>query len=676
MDTIVDHLLFHAQKSPHKTAFIILEDSQELEKRISYQELKTKVEALAVYLYDKQLPGKRVLLVYQGVSDFIISFLACQYAGVIPVPVSYIRGGRQFGRLMNVMNDARVSAILCTHETVVYLEKELHNFLHVNEIIVISTDNITGVYKGKESKRPSGNGIALIQYTSGSTDQPKGVVITHENLISNQLLIRNVFGCTSHSVILSWLPFHHDMGLIGNLLHTIYIGCTCVLMPPFSFMQTPGKWLKAISGYKVTHSGGPNFAYDLCVEKVPEEELGQLDLSSWKTAYNGSEPVHYDTIQRFSDYYKRCGFNISAFYPCYGLAEATLLVAGVKKASVPDVVHIRKEPAADGTISIAEPYSIGSQAVVSCGAVAEGVSLKIISAGNQKECGELEEGEICIAGTGVTSGYWNRSNDDVFYEHGDQLFLRTGDLGFVYKGELFVHGRLKEMLNVRGQNIYPYDIERMVASLDTAIEENGVAVFCNDASDEEVVLVAEIRRTAIKDLDTARIIMQIDQSVTGLSGILLSDVVLVKPLGILRTTSGKLQRLRCRDNYQQRQLSVIASKRSLSSGKLQIERDPRLLKEVLHERSPITVYAYLTDLIRTYHVLATPAEIQEGLSLTALGIDSLRATELVNIINNELHINIDVSRVFQDNTLLSLSHTIGQLLWLKNEHISGEEIII
>lgn len=676
VDTIIDYLLHYSLKCPHKTAFIILENGREIEKRISYQELLFKVKALAYQLTHQQLAGKLVLVMYQEASEFLISFLACQYVGAIPVPVSDVKGSRQFARLMNIMKDAQVTAVLCATHTVTHLRKELHGFPDAHNILLFATDIIPASDKGLEMPRPAESKISFIQYTSGSTDKPKGVIITNKNLLHNQRLIKNTFGCDPHSIIFSWLPFHHDMGLIGNLLHTIYAGCTCVLMSPLQFLQTPGKWLEAISRYRITHSGGPNFAYDLCLRKVTVQELERMDLSAWRVAFNGSEPVNDDTIERFSNYFKPAGFKEEAFYPCYGLAEATLLVAACKKEVPPVTIFISDNVGNNEKITVTAHPSPGTRALVSCGAIAEGMELKIISAQDRRVCGELEEGEICISGNSVTSGYWNRDASEVFHEYDNRLFLRTGDLGFMYQGELFVHGRLKEMLIVRGQNIYPYDIERMISGMDVNIEENGVAIFSRDLFNEDIIIVAEIRRTSLKSIDAAHLMGLIERAVTGSFGITPYDILFTTPMGIPRTTSGKLQRLKCRQYYQDNTWEVIASKRGLSKLWPRQERDPHLLDLIINDQHHHNIRVYLVDLIRWKTGASQTDVLSEGAALTSLGVDSLGATELINIINNELHINLDVTKVFQDNTILTFTQTIAQLLWLKNEHISGEEITI
>jgi acyl-CoA synthetase (AMP-forming)/AMP-acid ligase II/acyl carrier protein len=480
-------------------------------------------------------------------------------------------------------------------------------------------------------------------------------MITHQNLMSNQAQIQTAFGCDEQSVIFSWLPFHHDMGLIGNILHTIYVGCTGILMSPFHFIQRPGRWLEGIGKYKATHSGAPNFAYDLCVNKISPSEITSLDLFSWKVAFNGSEPIRADTIQQFSDYFKEAGFNENSFYPCYGMAEATLMVSGYKTGKPPLTIEVDKK-------------------LVSSGSIVPGMSVKILNGADLHECGELEAGEVYISGDNVTSGYWNKDNSSLFHQIDHQLFFPTGDLGFFYKNEIFIHGRLKEMLIIRGENIYPYDIEQMIAKRISVVEPNGVAVFSVNIPEEACVVVAEIKRTSLKDVDVFHTIRLIENEVIDSFGIVPHDILLINPLGIPRTTSGKIQRLKCNENYVQQVFNVIGSREKLTPSSL-INNDA-LLSAVKDNGDVEAIRSYLIQVIESKTGSIKKTSLHEFTELTSMGIDSLRAMELVNTVNKDLHINIDVTKVFQDNTLSGLIKSIEDVLWLKNEQTSGGEIII
>lgn len=636
--------------------------------------LYDRVQQLAAELLNRHLQGKRALLVYQDAVEFTVSFLACQYAGVIAVPVFLARGSKQLARFINLMQDAQVSAILTGVQLEAQIRQGLSDFTSTETIAFITTD-----YVAAQPVPPpvsEDGAIAFLQYTSGSTGQPKGVVVTSANLMHNQSLIKNAFGCDEQSVIFSWLPFHHDMGLIGNILHTVYVGCTCVLMSPYHFIQMPLRWLRGIAKYKATHSGGPNFAYDHCVSKISLKEVARLDLSSWKVAYNGAEPVRIETIQRFRSAFEAAKFNKEAFYPCYGLAEATLLVAGRKGRREQERLLIKKEKS---RIMLADKEDASAKALVSSGQVADGMALRILGLDTRRECGELEEGEICIAGASVTGGYWAKNNAEYFVEVQGRQFLRTGDVGFLHRGELYVHGRIKEMLIIRGENLYPYDVEQHVAKSHSALENNGVAVLAHvptEGAEDEVIIVAEVRRTALPGLDGAAVITAIEKAVEGSFGIRPYDIVLTTVLAIPRTTSGKLQRMRCQEMYRQQSLQIIESKRKLVKSRAEQEPDALRRRAVLENGNYATIKSYLLDLIAAKTGAAPTTDLADEVELTEMGIDSVRAMELINTINRDLSINMDASKVFQDNTLSGLITVIESMLWLKSAQTFEKGIII
>lgn len=681
-DSIIFYLKENAARFPHRNVFSVLENGDDIGKTITYQALELKVRALSFRLGTKELSGKRVLLIYKDIIEFIISFLSCQVTGIIAVPVPDFKGRKQVLRLNNIISDAAITAVLCSENDVNDLCEGLSksNLAEALEIIstdtdlpedhIISADDTTSV------EDTPYNDIAFIQYTSGSTNNPKGVIISHRNLLHNELMIKNTFGCDESSVILSWLPFHHDMGLIGNILHTIYTGCTCILLAPVHFIQRPLRWIGAISRFSVTHSGGPNFAYDICVEKISSEEAAKADLSSWKVAYNGSEPVQAETIRRFAAHFSFAGFKLSSFYPCYGLAEATLLVSGEKSLPDPLIIHINKNTADGEAVKITDTASNESQEIVGAGKIVSGIKLKIISVQTGEECGELEEGEICIAGDSVTRGYWNKEDTDIFYKSGCNLFLRTGDLGFLYSNELFVRGRIKEMLIIKGVNIYPYDIEQAVFKSHTAVETNGVSIFNLNNTDNAVVLVAEIKRSHLNKVNYASIIEQTDNLIAGTFGINTVDIILTGPLGIPRTTSGKLQRVLCRDYYKQGLFNILESKKQLGQRREKKERNNLLIEEVIQKGDFDSIKKYLADIIEAKFTGACHLELSGNTELTEIGLDSLKAMELINTVNAELDININASKIFQENTVESLIATIENILWLKNNRLVRNSITI
>lgn len=619
--------------SPEKTAFILHETGLRHSKTLTYNELAGYTELLAIQLIGRNLYGKTAILVYDHPFDFIISFLACQYAGIIPIPVLFTNSKRQIEKISHIHANSQADIILASETLESLLEKK-------NSL----TD---GTFNGKiyytpnkwdELIKPTFEKTrvvrtSFIQYTSGSTYHPKGVVISHSNLVNNHTIIQNVFNTNSESILFSWLPFQHDMGLIGFILHNIYIGGTCVLMSPFSFTQQPLNWLLGITKYRATHSAAPNFAYDYCVNRISPSEFSHLDLSSWRYALNGSEPLRPGTLQRFAEFFAPAGFQMSSFFPCYGLAEATLVVSGAKEAEAP--IRI---------ITMKNESSMPGSEVVSCGKLPAGVSVVICL--NGTICGAGEEGEIMVAGDSITSGYLNGSEEDLFIWIQDKKYLRTGDLGLLDGDELFVSGRMDEMFVIRGHNVYPYDIEGKLAGLESAIDDNGVAIFFTEHGPARgVVVIAELKRSASRSISLENLISAIDGVISEHLALAPVDIVIVPYLGIPRTTSGKIRRLECRKLYESQELKALSFKR--------MKVGPTVRANAEYERDgadETQVRQYLIDLIalKTGNDVARQAEINS--SIFTMGVDSLKLVELVNTISDNYQIYLDVSAIMQDTS--------------------------
>jgi len=660
-------------ESPAKPAYISYDPQKVYERRLSYWQLAAFSEQLGLQLLDNGFSGKTCILVYNNVLHFVITFFACQYAGIIPIPALFSNSKRQVDKIMQIQNDSGAEVILSDETLRNIAERQFGSLVRNGKcrFHFIRTD-------WKEKKTPQfnkicTNPIAFIQYTSGSTSAPKGVIISQANLRHNQKIIKDVFHTDSASVLFSWLPFQHDMGLVGNILHNIFIGGTCVVMSPFSFMQHPKNWLQGISKYRVTHSGAPNFAFDYCVARIKQEELKGLNLSSWKVAFNGSEPVRYETIKKFAEYFEPTGFDSAAMHPCYGLAEATLIVSGGKKPTTPQAIDWVSKGVSGSELNLI----FGNRKIVCCGQVPDGVNVIIWR--DHKICGESEEGEILVAGESVTSGYWNRSDADMFKFWEDKRYLKTGDWGFLKNGALFICGRLKEMLVARGVNIYPYEIEQRLSEMETSCEENGIAIFQTDAGvGDEVVVVAEIKRSFRKSIHLDSVVSSLDKSACELLGIAPYDVVLVQSLGIPRTTSGKIKRLETGKMYREGTLASLISKRTLTPSNHYVSRPglPDLGMEDGHYIQDANLQKYLVGLIaeKTNGLLINESDFDK--SLFSIGVDSLRLTEIINSINNDLQIQLDIESVMQDNALNDVMKTIQNMVWLKTKPVVGDRIVV
>ena len=358
--------------------------------------------------------------------------------------------------------------------------------------------------------------------SSAIESRPKGVMVSHRNLLHNQQLIQQAMQHTEKTIFVGWLPLFHDMGLIGNMLQPLYLGIPCILMSPVAFLQSPVRWLQAISRYKATTSGGPNFAYDLCVSKITPTQRATLDLSSWEVAFNGAEPVRAETLERFSATFSQCGFRASAFYPCYGMAETTLIVSGGRVRVPPVIQTVEKQALEQNRVVQADGANDAdwTRTVVGCGQTLLDQQIVIVHPENLSKCLPNQVGEIWVSGSSVAQGYWRRPEETEYTfgayvaNTGEGLFLRTGDLGFLVNGELFVTGRLKDLIIIRGRNHYPQDIELTVEKSHPVLRPNSGAAFTVEIEGEERLAIAqEVERRYLRTLDVDEVAFAIRQTV-------------------------------------------------------------------------------------------------------------------------------------------------------------------
>src|ERR1041384_1559502 len=501
--TLVELLRRRLPDQFNRTAYTFLVDGETEEVTLTYGALDVKARAIAARLQRLAAVGERVLLLYPPDLEYIAAFFGCLYAGAVAVPVFAPRANRSLSRLQAIAADAEAKVVLTTSAVFSRIEPFLAQVSELQAMHWLVTDNIDEE-TAQEWKEPfiDGDTLAFIQYTSGSTALPKGVMVSHANILHNERMIQSAFRQTEQSVILSWLPLYHDMGLIGGVLQPLYVGAHCILMSPVSFLQKPLRWLQAISRYRATTSGGPNFAYDMCVQKIDPARRTELDLSNWRVAFNGSEPVRAETLKQFAAAFEPCGFRPEAFFPCYGLAEATLFVSGNPK---PAVKKFAAESLAKHRV---EEADVDVQELVSCGTTFVSQEALIVNPETSTRCAPNEVGEIWIAGDSVAKGYWGHSEEtqNIFRARlkgvSRETFLRTGDLGFLHDGELFITGRLKDLIIIRGRNLYPQDIEQTVVECHADLRRGGGVAFSIEVEGEErLVVVQELERHTSSDLD-------------------------------------------------------------------------------------------------------------------------------------------------------------------------------
>jgi acyl-CoA synthetase (AMP-forming)/AMP-acid ligase II len=563
--TLAEVLHHRAKTEGDRVAYTFLADGASDARSITWSQLDQRASALAALLRERGAAGQPVLLTLPSGLAFIESLFACWYAGAIAVPVSLPRHQRAQSRLHGIVADAGARFAIGTEDTRQRLDTGgvlAPNTTWIDSGIV---DNSSAV--GNRPISTADQRVALLQYTSGSTGTPRGVIVTHSNLMRNSALIAEACGHDSTHTIGGWLPLFHDMGLIGLVIQAAYSGARCVFMPPERFLMRPWQWLQMISDYGVCSSPAPNFAYDLCVDKISPEQKARMDLSKWRNALNGSEPVRAATLDRFANAFAPCGFRRDAFFPCYGLAEATLFVTG------PGELRQSARRAADGTL-LAEGDASGH---VGCGQPFGDTQLAIVDPSTCQRTPPDSIGEIWVAGESCAEGYWNNRDataatfnarlKPAASEKGDELaWLRTGDLGFVIGDELFITGRLRELIIIAGRNHFPVDLERTVESADPAIASSGAAAFSVEVSDaERLVIVAEVRREygrpASSESSSAfnpdvvrnnlRAAVAADHEVTPY------DVVLLRPGALPRTTSGKISRKATHDAYVNQKLERL-----------------------------------------------------------------------------------------------------------------------
>ncbi|MGF1990763.1 MAG: amino acid adenylation domain-containing protein [Nostoc sp. ZfuVER08] len=651
--TIVDILRDRSFKIPHTQAFTFLEDGETHELTLTYYELDRRSRAVAAQLQAFGLSGERAILLYPPGLDYLIAFFGCLYAGVVAVPAYPPRNQRKTPRIQAITIDAQASVALTTTAMLPALQSIFTPDTKQGNFRWLTTDN-TAQDLEDSWQQPAINGdtLAFLQYTSGSTGTPKGVMLSHGNLLHNAAVTYQLMEHSSSSKFVSWLPVYHDMGLIGGILQPLYGAFGCILMSPASFLQRPYRWLEAISRYKGTTSGGPNFAYEQCIQRITQQQKETLDLSSWSVAFNGAEPVRRDTLEQFATAFAECGFRAEAFYPCYGMAEATLIVSGGSKKALAQIRTVNKSALSQNQIVEATTHQ-DIQSFVSCGKAIPNQQIVIVNPQTFTRCSSDEVGEIWVSGPSVGQGYWNRTEEtkETFHAYlkdtKEGPFLRTGDLGFLHNDEVFITGRAKDLIIIRGRNLYPQDIELTAERSHTSLRFGANAVFTVEVNNEErLFIVQELEFRAKPNL--AEVTSAIRQAITEEHEVQVYGVILIKPGSIPKTSSGKIQRRATRAQFQNGELHIVESEvlKINDIGRNEIKLQRSELLEVSPKECQIVLESYLMKLLAG--VLSIPTDdinVEEPLS--TLGLDSLKVFELKNRIEIDLEIEVDVADFFE-----------------------------
>lgn len=636
-----DIIVSRAASNKDAIAYTFLLDGEQEEQNLSFAQIEHEAKIIGGYLQSFYVRNERALLFLPSGLEFIKAFYGCLFAGIIAVPTFPPKMNKSISRLKTIIKNSEASIILTTKKY--SIQGKLKDILPTS-CNIINIDEIAQDFHLQWSAPiVDEDTTAFLQYTSGSTGNPKGVLISHKNILHNQHLIKKAFRQDKDSIILGWLPFYHDMGLVGNIIHPMFLGARSILMSPIHFLLKPSRWLKAISKYKATTSGGPNFAYDLCVDKISDEEKEGLNLKEWNVAFCGAEPIRPETTRKFQESFANCEFNPNSFQPCYGMAESTLLISagknngGMKTKMFSPETLIYSNLFDDNNKKVRE--------VVCCGKPV-GSTVKIVNQfGVEQPEGTL--GEIWISGKSVAEGYWNNiemtlDDFDNYLPCSKEPFFKTGDLGLLDSGELYICGRKKDLIIIRGKNFFPEDIEALIPTIHSIIIKGSCAAFSIDKEKEEkLILVCEIEaKIEIKEVD---LFDKIKAAVFHEFEIETEDIVFIKKASLPKTTSGKIQRSLCRELYLSNQFEKVLQRRDgLTRREEEIENlsfEEKIIIEIIQKELGLK-------------------SIDPKENLFSLGLDSIKVTKILTKIEDVFF--IDGNFIYECNNIKAIADRINK----------------
>lgn len=674
-EIFTDLLDARIQAHPEKHAYTYL-DGKTTED-INYGQLGREIYRYASVLQEHDLYNERVILIYPVGLEFMFAFYGCMFSGAVAIPASEPRKHKldksDLNRLMSIIEDSRPKAILTTSGVRDAMKSQLQEQLPDLSLLWLTEETFAAGDPAQYRKplvKP--DHLTFLQYTSGSTGSPKGVMISHQNLMANEAMIAECFGNNPETVIVSWLPLFHDMGLICNMLQASYLGVPAIHMPPSAFVRQPILWLQTLTKYRGTFSGGPNFAYDLCVQRIKEERKAQLDLSHWQAALNGSEPVRQQTLDRFAKAFASCGFDPKAMNPCYGLAEATVYASGYLKSTGYGLENLESKAFSENR-ALSTNNLDDSISIVGCGHAVMDGKIRIVDPITRQLCDANGIGEIWVKGDHIGQGYWEKEeiSENTFRarlaDSDDQdPYLRTGDFGFMRGDELYFTGRMKELIIIHGHNYYPQDIERTVEAAHPALRAHCGAAFSVEVHGEEkLVVVFEVLRK-FRHIDFEEVFEAIRKEIAAAHDLPTHAIVLIQPKTMPKTTSGKLQRRGCRAQFLDGSLSILAEWRA-PAAKLQ-------------QATPVATLAAQGDLAGLTHLIRTtiaeltqlPIDVIEPTTpFLDLGLDSVGATALIGSLSDHLQTELSPTLVYDFPNLKKLaSHLAGEPETTQPEPIS------
>lgn len=657
MKTTIIHRMFeHANSTPQNIAFRFLNDLSNTPIEITFQELWQESSAIARHLQKLGNRNDRVMLFFPPGLSYVKAFYGCLMAGMVAVPLYPPRKNVKSDRIIKVAQSCQSTIALTTESeiTVVKTSWEEQNTLglplefHAVDQIRFREGDTPFDLPVLEYEKP-----AFLQYTSGSTGVPKGVMVTHENIVANCVHLSLMSSGNKDDIFVNWLPLFHDLGLVTAVLWPVYLGAPSTLMAPANFVREPAMWLKAITKYRGSMCGAPNFAYDLCSDKISDNDLDGLDLSSWRVCYNAAEPVRAETLNRFAARFKSIGFNENAFYPSFGMAEATACVTGVHWDIKPHQLHVNKKALANNVLEVVDDKHPQMKALVSCGTALEPHDLKIVDPESLQALKDGEVGEIWFSGPSVSPGYWQLQelssttfNQKIQGDGTQRGYMRTGDLGLIYQGELYVTGRIKDLIILRGRNYYPQDIEATTAKAHSAIRSGYVAAFSVVENDvEQLAVVAEIEREVFRSINADEVVQAIRHQIALDHEIAVSTVVLLRPYKIPVTSSGKIRRKQTKQMLLDGELEAI--------NQLQSAESHRLLPQTQTEQRLLLIWE---------KALKNPS-ISIADNFFEIGGDSISGVDIIAGIKKEFdQLELDINAIQEVPTIAAMAQKIDLLL--------------
>jgi phthiocerol/phenolphthiocerol synthesis type-I polyketide synthase C len=665
--SLVELMRQRAERYREKVAFDFTADGEE-HRRLTYDELDIRARTIASTLQRQGAAGERVLLLCPSGLDFIAGFFGCLYAGAVAVPLHPPVRNKWIGRIGSIVTNTQAAFALTTAGSQAEFKAVIDGLTDGGSLEWGAVDSINPS-AAAEWIAPDidASATAFVQYTAGSTSSPKGVVVTHGNLLHNLEAIRSAWGGDNEPIGAFWLPFHHDMGLIGTVLAPYSVGATSYLMPPEAFIARPMRWLEALSRYSATVTVAPNFAYDLCVERSSAEERAALDLSNLSMAMCGAEPVRAATLRRFADAFRPAGFRPEAFHPVYGLAEATLLVSGGSDSAVPVVRHVDNGALREHRVVDVTPEHPAATPLVGCGRAQRGHEILIVDPESRRPCATGEVGEVWVAGGSVAQGYWDRlaETDETFSaflaDTGRGPFLRTGDLGFQMEGELFITGRLKDLIIIRGRNYYAEDIEITVQDSHPALLRGRGAAFSvppRTGSAEQLVVVQEVDRQRHAQIDVDAVIDAIRTAITERHGIKADAVLLAEPLRIPTTSSGKIRRKACRQRFLDREIEMFAEWQAAPASDPHTVALPAVAEPGRAGPGTGEIAAWLISQL-SHELGLSPTEIDISRPFAFYGLDSVRAIQLTTALEAWLGRTLPPTLAYEYPTIELLSQHLA-----------------